>query len=795
MNRRDGPRTAKGVILRNPRYGAAGLLLFSVAILLAAFSGSGRGENVDPPSLASAIGTLSASAPVGYAGSQACATCHSAEYKAWATSHHAQAMSVATPETVRGDFSGQKVESGGASGRFFKQDGQFLVETEGRDGKREIFKVSHTFGLEPLQQYLVSFPDGRLQALPWAWDTRSKAEGGQKWFHVYGDQPILPGDPLHWTGRQQTWNFMCAECHSTALNKHYDAATNTYHTTFSEISIGCESCHGPGAGHLTWAAQFSRAHDDPNQGFASAIPKRPPADWKPDPATGSPASGVARPSGDVVELCARCHARRATLSENWKPGQNLAQTHASAYLTAGLFEADGQMRDEVFNDQAFKQSRMYAKGVTCVDCHDPHSGKLKAQGGEICSQCHDKAKFADAKHTGHAASPNSPDCIACHMPARTYMVVDRRHDHSFRIPRPDLTLKAGTPNACNDCHKDKSAQWAEDAVTKWHGPQHQGFQTYAEAFQLARNGDPQARDLLIALAQNPSAPAIARGTALIELSAFPTAATAAATRDRLNDPDPVVRIAAVRNFTQQSPATRLQDLTPLLEDPVLGVRLEVGRALAGVALDQVAPEQRARLEHLFAECESVLRLEQDRPEGRANLAIFLMGRNRLAGAEAELRAGLKLDPTESALSVNLADLFRATNRDDLAVKTLTDSLALAPDNAAAHHALGLALVRGKNYPEALDHLAKANKLAPDDARFAYVYAVALKSLGNPEQSRAVLQGALQRHPWDAALLNAALSDALQSGDAGAAAPLAKRLSSLRPDDQNLARLAAKLAGQ
>jgi predicted CXXCH cytochrome family protein len=778
--------------VRKLQYGLL-CLIVGVGVFLAVMT-PGRGQNAAQPELAGAIGILAAQAPAFYAGSQACAACHPAEHKAWMGSHHAQAMSVATPETVRGDFSGQNVEIAGASGRFFKQDGQFMVETEGSDGKLEIFRVSHTFGLEPLQQYLVSFPDGRLQALPWAWDARPKAEGGQKWFHVYGDQPIPPGDPLHWTGRQQTWNFMCAECHSTALNKNYDAATNTYRTIFSEISIGCESCHGPAAGHLTWAARSPRAQD-PNQGFADTIPKRPPADWKPDPATGSPAGGVSRPAGDSVELCARCHARRATLSEDWKPGKNLAQTHASAYLTQNLFEADGQMRDEVFNDQVFKQSRMYARGVACIDCHDPHSGKLKAEGAEICSQCHDIAKFADAKHTGHKPSPGAPDCIACHMPARTYMVVDRRHDHSFRIPRPDLTLKAGTPNACNDCHKDKSAQWAEDALTKWQGPRRKGFQTYAEAFQLARAGDPQARALLIALAQNPVVPAIARGTALVELAAFPSAASAAATRESLRDPDPVVRIAALRNFAGQPPEARVQALTPLIDDPVLGVRLEVGRALAGVTLDQVAPEQGARLAKLFAECESVLRLEQDRPEGRANLATFLMGRNRLAEAEAELRAGLKLDPRASELAVNLADLYRATGRDALGLHVLNDSLAAAPDNGAAHHALGLALVRAKNYPEALDHLAKASMLAPDDARFAYVYGVALKSLGKPEQSRAVLQGALQRHPWDAALLNAALSDALAGGDAGAAAPLAQRLSSLRPDDQALARLAARLAGQ
>jgi len=421
-------------------------------------------------------------------------------------------MSVATPETVLADFSGHQIEAAGAFGRFFRQDGQFWVETEARDGKRQTFKVSHTFGRAPLQQYLVTFPDGRLQALPWAWDTRPKEQGGQRWFHVYGDQAIPPGDPLHWTGRQQTWNFMCAECHSTALNKNYDAASNSYHTTFSEISIGCESCHGAGASHLTWAEKSPRA-DDPLKGFSNAAPRRPLADWTPDPATGSPAKGVARPKGDEVELCARCHARRGTISEDWKPGRDLAGTHMSAFLTSGLYEADGQMRDEVFNDQTFKQSRMYAKGVTCGDCHDAHSGKLRAVGSEICSQCHQPERFSIAKHTGHAASPGAPDCIACHMPARTYMIVDRRHDHSFRIPRPDLTVKVGTSNTCNECHKDKSAQWAADAVSNWHGPERKGLQSYAEAFQLARDGNPDARDRLIALAQDLTVPGVARSYA------------------------------------------------------------------------------------------------------------------------------------------------------------------------------------------------------------------------------------------------------------------------------------------
>jgi predicted CXXCH cytochrome family protein len=762
---------------------------------LAAFSAqSAWAQTAATPALSSEIGALSASAPGGYVGSAACASCHAAESKAWSASQHSKAMSVASPATVRAAFEGQRVESAGSHGYFFWRDGQFFVETEGADGKLAAFKVSHTFGLEPLQQYLVTFPDGRLQVLPWAWDTRPKEEGGQRWFHVYGDQKIPPGDLLHWSGRQQNWNYMCAECHSTALHKNYDARSNSYHTIFSEISIGCESCHGAGAGHLAWAKDPARKAGQ-LKGFADAIPQRPLADWTPDPKTGSPAKGVSRPQGDVVELCARCHARRGTLSEGWKPGRDLAQTHMSSLLLHGLFEADGQMRDEVFNDQAFKQSRMYAKGVTCVDCHDPHSGKLKAEGSAICAQCHSPEKFAEVKHTGHKPGAGGPDCVSCHMPARTYMVVDRRHDHSFRIPRPDLSQKVGTPNACNDCHKDKSAQWAAEAIEKWHGPERKGLQTYGEAFQLAHDGDPEAREKLIAIANDLEAPGVARATAVLELSAFPSSAATEAALKSLGDPDPVVRVAAVRALATQPPEQRLGQLEGLINDPVLAVRLEVGRALSGQQLGQLPPAQALALEKLFAESEKTMRLEEDRPEGRANLATFYMGRHRLEEAEAELQAGLRLDPKASELSVNLADLYRGTGRDALAVETLQKSIAVAPDNGAAHHALGLALVRQKNYPEALGQFAEAARLAPDDARFAYVYGVALKSLGKREESRKVLGAALAQHPNDPSLLNAMLGEALGAGDVDAAAPLARRLAALRPDDPEIARLAAKLSGQ
>ncbi len=734
---------------------------------------------------------LQSFAPTGFAGSNACAGCHTTEFAAWKTSDHAKAMMVATPATVAGDFGNVSIEHLGSKARFYRDGDRFMVETEGRDGAPHSFAVSHTFGVYPLQQYLVTFPDGRLQALPFAWDTRPKSDGGQRWFHLYKDQPMPASDPLHWTRGQQNWNFMCAECHSTALNKGYDAPTDTFHTTFSEISVGCESCHGAGVAHIAWAKAGANPAT-PNQGFASVAAVRPQADWTPDPKTGSPAHGVSRPAGDIVETCARCHSRRGTLSEDWHPGRALTATHLPSLLAPGLFEDDGQMKDEVFNDQSFKQSLMFERGVTCNDCHDPHSDRLKAEGATVCSQCHMPERFASEAHTGHPQGPKSPDCISCHMPARTYMVVDVRHDHSFRIPRPDLSVSLGTPNACNDCHTDKPASWAAAAVERWHGPDRKGHQTWAEAFHEARQGDPAARAKLIALASAPETPAIARATALSELDRFPSAASTAATETALADPDPLVRATALRNLEDAPPETRWRLAAPLLTDPSLAVRIEAASLSADQPLDGLSATERARIEAAFADYEAAQRLNADRPEGRANLAGFLLRRGDIAAAEQELRAGLKLEPTATPLSVNLADLYRATGREEEAETVLRQAIALSPTVAAPHYALGLGLIRQKRYPEAVAELERAARLAPDDAHYAYVYAVALQSTGSADAARAEIGMALARLPYSSELLSLALNNALQARDAAMAAPLAKTLSAVLPDDPDVARIAKQL---
>src|SRR5215472_2312500 len=415
-----------------------------------------------------------------FVGSDTCAGCHRAEADLWRGSQHRHAMDHATDRSVRGDFNDASFDCFGVHSRFFKKDGKFLVETDGPDGKLATFAIKYTFGVDPLQQYLVEFPDGRVQALSIAWDTRAKEQGGQRWFHLYPNEAIGHDDVLHWTRLNQNWNFMCAECHSTGVRKNYDAANDRFATSFAEISVGCEACHGQGSRHVAWARSrqswFGKT-EDPAKGLLVRFDER--LDSKTGNAQRNFTPALVRRE---VETCGRCHARRGEFSEDWVPGRWLSDTHVVSPLARGLYHADGQMLDEVYNYGSFKQSKMFAAGVTCGDCHEPHAAKLRAPGDGICMQCHAAEKYAAAAHHRHESASPPLACASCHMPGRTYMVVDRRHDHSFRVPRPDLSARIGTPNVCNDCHADKSAQWAASAIETWHGANRKGWQKYAEAF-------------------------------------------------------------------------------------------------------------------------------------------------------------------------------------------------------------------------------------------------------------------------------------------------------------------------
>jgi predicted CXXCH cytochrome family protein len=730
----------------------------------------------DPPATAApttAAPGAAAPAAAAFVDEKSCAGCHSAQSAGWQRSHHALAMQEVSAQSVLGDFGDTSFTSHGITTRFFRRDGKPFVRADGPEGKPADYEVKYVFGVTPLQQYLIELPGGRLQALSVAWDTQRK-----RWLHLYPKERIDHRDELHWSKPSQNWNFMCAECHSTGLEKKYDVAQNAYATRWQQINVGCQACHGPGSAHIAWADAYAKE----KKGSA--------------PAAGAMGLQVDLKAGEnrvQIETCARCHARRSVIAPNYEYGKRFMDTHLPALLAEGLYHADGQIRDEVYEYGSFLQSKMAQKGLRCSDCHDAHSGQLKAEGNALCTSCHNaqapaaragidtaglkKLDYDSPAHHFHAQGKPGSGCVECHAPRTTYMVVDPRADHSFRIPRPDLTQKLGTPNACNGCHADKGAQWAAAAIERQR-PGYKPAPHYGEALDAGRHGKPGALRLLTSVIEDRQQPAIVRASALDLARRYPGALSGRLFVEALKDPDPLLRRAALSGFEAAPPERRAQLIGALLSDPVRGVRIEAARLLAhepGTSL---------------AELEASHRANEDRPEGRVGLGNLALARGRTADAEAAFRSAIALDPASVPAIVNLADLLRSTQREGEAEKVLRAGLALRPREPALIEALALSLVRQQRKREALELLSAAARAKDAAPRLVYLYALVLEDAGRQSEALRALEAVLPRSDGNRDILIALASLHREAGNASQSAAYIKRLAEINPGDPALPGLAA-----
>ncbi len=732
------------------------------ALALLAFA-VGCGVSDDP------VEPRAAAVAATYVGSAACAGCHVAEHAAWSGSHHALAMQRADTKTVLGDFGDKTFTHFGVTTRFRKDGEKLVVHTEGADGKPADFDVRYTFGVAPLQQYLLAGPGGGLQAFTVAWDP-----GRRRWFSLYPDERIPPGDALHWTGRYQSWNAMCADCHSTGLVKGYDPNADRWATRYAEVSVGCEACHGPGSAHVAWA----------ESGGAAAGDER---------ASGLVVDLAGIDARRAVESCAPCHSRRSRLGDDpsWQ-GRRFLDDFRPATLREGLYHADGQIDGEVYEYGSFVQSRMYARGVRCSDCHEPHGGSLRAQGDALCLTCHSetpdarfptlRAKRYDAReHHFHPPQSDGARCTSCHMPEKAYMVIDPRRDHSLRIPRPDLSETLGTPNACNGCHTDRPPKWASAAVARWYGPGRRREPHFGEALHAARSGSADAPVRLRALLADSDAPAIARASAL-ELLAPSDAESLAAVGDAARDPDAMVRFGAARALERAPAEPRVAIASGLLADPVRAVRIEAARVLAPLARDLGDAPFADRLRHALEEYEQAHLVEADLPGGRLNLAVVRASLGRTEEAERDYRAALRMDPDFLPARVNLANLLNAHGRNTEAEHELREALARAPDEGELWYSLGLLLAERERLAYAADALTRAAERLPDRARVRYNQALALERLGRTDDAERELLRAEQLDPKDRDVLRALAFLYARSNRFDRARAVAKRLVALDPDD-------------
>jgi predicted CXXCH cytochrome family protein len=698
----------------------------------------------------------------GFAGSATCAECHAAETKAWSESDHAWALKEPDTRSMLGDFNDQRFTHKGVTSRFFMKDGKYFVETDGASGKLETFEVLYAVGHRPLQQYLVETGNGRLQVLDIAWDVNAK-----RWFHLYPDQDLPAGDGMHWTGTYKNWQARCATCHQTGFDKGYDFPSRTYKSHWTELTVGCETCHGPAKDHVEAARQ-----GNPHQ---SLVPKLGPGQQE-----------------NEINTCGPCHARRDAFSQVQPPaGARFNDHYALSLLTPDLYFGDGQQNAEVFILGSFLQSKMKAKGVTCSNCHEPHGNGLVAEGNAVCTQCHNeggrsdfptlrKAEYDTPAHHHHEAGSEAAQCVTCHMPERSYMLIDPRRDHFFRKPDPLQSKAAGAPDVCTTCHTDKTAEWAAENIAQWFPNSDRSWQDRSAL--IAFNAGDRQDSTLAALAdfiRNRETPGIARASALRAVAASGTISADDAAL-LLKDDDALVRAATVGAIRHIPAGERVSLLTPLLSDPLRSVRQTAAIEIAGAGVAALPPADDTKFRAALQEYLDSRLANADTPEGHMAIGGMALSRRKWDDAEAAFRTAAEMDPQLSQAWLVLAQIREARGDAAGTEAALTAAVSAAPENielllaragfearrqrtddalawykralardenrADTWFGMSIAALYGQRPELALDYARRSETLDPRNPEAAVVQAMAHAMLGQRAEAKAAAERARQIAP-------------------------------------------------
>jgi predicted CXXCH cytochrome family protein len=662
-----------------------------------------------------------------YAGSASCQDCHAEEFKQWHGSNHQRAERPINPAEDDAAFEPPRTLQRGAQRSLISVSNSVpQVQTLGLSGKSETHPLSRVIGNDPLRQFLVAGSGGRYQALDAAYDPHSN-----QWFNVFGTEDRHPGEWGHWTGRGMNWNYMCANCHNTRLQRNYDEPTDTYHTTMAEMSVGCEACHGPLKAHGEWQKQYGN--------------------------TGKKDTTLVKQSkAQIVDTCGYCHARRTELTADFKPGENFFN-HADLVTVdhSDAYYADGQIRGEDYEYASFLSSKMHDRGVNCLDCHNPHTSKTKLPGNWLCLRCHNGSDptapvinpVIHSRHLVHNFDTNGValnldllayrpsekekggECVSCHMSQTTYMQRHGRHDHGFTIPDPLLTKQFGIPNACNRCHKDKDADWALKNCDAWYGEKmNRPTRERAKLFAQAQRGDTDVHSALLAWQAKETSPywqAVTLGF-LEPWAGSPDVAKAII--DRLGHTNELVRSVAARvlepALQAEIPGAR-EALETRLKDPVRNVRIAAAFALR-TSLDTNSPAGR--------ELSDYLANNSDEPAGQLQKGIFEYSRNDLTSALAHFKKAADWDLSSAAIRQELAVVLSAMNRPQEAADVLKEACRLAPEDSESHYKLGLALNELGDAKGALAELQTVVRLEPRHARGWYNLALAQNAAGETDQA-------------------------------------------------------------
>lgn len=699
-----------------------------------------------------------------FVGSDSCNVCHEEAYQSWRGTHHQMSTTAASDSTVFGDFGDIELTQGDLTARFYTRDGEYYVSRRSGAGGPTEYRVAYTLGIDPLQSYLVPFPGGRFQVLDFAWDMER-----ERWFYLYPDERADPNDWSHWTRGGSTWNGVCAECHSTNLEVGYEFETRSFSTTWSEIGVGCEACHGPGSRHIQWA-EFPPMARLPSDNYELLIRT-------------SDIDGR-----EEVELCAPCHSRRIEFGDYDHRRNNLLESLVPALLTSDLYFADGQIRDQVYVYGSYQQSKMYRAGVRCGSCHDVHSLELLDEGNDLCLRCHRAATYDVYEHHFHqkvyeGKPSDGALCVKCHMPERRYMVIDDRADHSMLTPRPDLTLAIGVPNPCSaaGCHDDRPVAWSAEHFRRWYGEAQRPH--FALAFAAARAGRQGAEPQLALIAGDSLYPAVVRATALAYLRSYGGEASRLAFERAVEDDEPLVRHAAASNLSLPSADSLAGALAPLLLDPIRTVRLAAASRIAGAPAGRLQPYQREALDASILEFRQAMEYSLHHPVAAFNLGVLASAGRDTASAETYYRASIEGDPGFHPAKMNLAQLFRSRGQRGEAERLFREVLTGAPTTSEAAYSLGLMLGGDGRHVEAVELLRRAAETKPERSQIYFHLARFAGAIGHETEAEVALNTALAMEPDNLEYLYTLASLHVGRGDYGRALQVADRMIATHPGDE------------
>lgn len=698
-----------------------------------------------------------------YAGSQSCKECHAGEFDKWKGSHHGLAERKPDDSLDLAGFHPPQIfPHGTQTTEARKKDGVYELISLGFDNKREAYPVERVIGHAPLRQFLVHGQNGRLHAMEACFDPKRG-----DWFNVYGDEDRVPGEWGHWTGRGMVWNQMCASCHNTRVRKNYDLETDSYRTSMKELTVSCESCHGPMKAHDDWQRQY--------QGKGKPAGEKDPTlvKWSRD---------------QHVENCAGCHARRGEITGDFVPGESFWD-HYLLTITdhTDVYYPDGQIRDENYEYASFFSSRMHHAGVRCMDCHDMHSMKTLLPGNQLCMRCHTPGGFPNAPvilpemHSFHQAGSTGNECINCHMPQTTYMQRHPRHDHGFTIPDPLLTKEHGVPNACNKCHTDQTVDWALEATDKWYGKRmNRRTRTRAMTIARARQGDAQARDELLALLESDEIPHWKASATLLLDRWMGEPPVQQAVAKQLEHEHPLVRQSAARMLEPVLQNSSLRQATEkLLEDPARSVRVTAAWSLRDTLnLNSSAGKD---LQHM-------LRLNADQPSGQMQMGQFYYALRDVPTAIKHMETAIRWDPNSPPFHHDLAMLYSAAGNTPGVIQKLRDAIKLAPNEGQYHYELGLALSETGDMQATVAALKECVRVAPQYARAWYNLGLALNGLGRTPEAIEALRRGEAADPADPGIPYARATILAQLGQKQEAMAAVQRALSINPAFQEARQL-------